>query len=110
MIATALLIVFMGFYMFYFTSQRAMVTVPFGLKHWVKAHEKWSKTMSLTLFIMAYILLWVSYGFASGTLFLFIILMALGSLIIILNPIRMLKLNHIIAFYVLMLIFDIFLY
>ncbi|WP_335966661.1 hypothetical protein [Galbibacter sp. PAP.153] len=87
MVATTILLMFMGFYALYSSSKRAVLNQSkFDL--WLQ--EKYSplKATGLLLITIALGVAILHKGFASGIFYWFIILMTLGSLIVLVSPLR----------------------
>ncbi|UUF15793.1 MULTISPECIES: hypothetical protein [Flavobacterium] len=88
MITIASLIVFLAFYTLYYTSKRAALSYDFGFEKWMKKNPKQTKITGLTLLVAAYAIWLFTQSLGSGTLMFFIQLMTIGSLIIILRPLK----------------------
>ncbi|WP_163399863.1 hypothetical protein [Flavobacterium fluviatile] len=88
MITIASLIVFLAFYTLYYTSKRAILSYDLGFEKWMQKNPKQTKITGLVLLLSAY-LFWLSTkSLGCGTLMFFIQLMAVGSLIVILAPLK----------------------
>lgn len=88
MITIASLIVFLAFYSLYYTSKRAVLSYDLGFEKWMKENPKQTKIIGLGLLISAYAMWLFTQSLGCGTLMFFIQLMTVGSLIIILNPLK----------------------
>ena len=88
MITIATLIVFLAFYTLYYTSKRAVLSYDLGFEKWMQKNPKQTKITGLTLLLLAYSLWLFTQSLCCGTLMFFIQLMAIGSLIIILMPLK----------------------
>jgi hypothetical protein len=88
MITIATLIVFLAFYTLYYTSKRAVLSYDLGFEKWMQRNPKQTKITGLTLLLLAYSLWLFTQSLCCGTLMFFIQLMAIGSLIIILMPLK----------------------
>ncbi|RKR09971.1 hypothetical protein C8C83_1634 [Flavobacterium sp. 90] len=88
MITIASLIVFLAFYTLYYTSKRAVLSYDLGFEKWMKKNPKQTKITGLALLIAAYAIWLFNQSFGCGTLMFFIQLMTIGSLIIILKPLK----------------------
>lgn len=66
MISLALLFLFMAFYVFYNTSERAVTSITFGFENWISKNKKASKLLAIVLCILASILLLLSFGFGGA--------------------------------------------
>lgn len=92
MITIASLIVFLAFYTLYYTSKRAVLSYDFGFEKWMKNNPKQTKIAGLGLLLIAYASWLYTKSLGCGTLMFLIQLMTIGSLIIILAPLK--KVNH----------------
>lgn len=88
MITTASLIVFLAFYTLYYTSKRAALSYDLGFEKWMQRNPKQTKITGLFLLGTAYAMWLFTKSLGCGTLMFFIQLMAVGSLIIILTPLK----------------------
>ncbi|UGU15550.1 hypothetical protein LS482_17945 [Sinomicrobium kalidii] len=81
-------ITFLGFYALYHTSKRALLFRSFKVEQWMQANRKRAGAGGLSLLAAALVLSVVHYGFGAGIFAFFVILMTLGSLVVILAPLR----------------------
>lgn len=88
MITIASLIVFLAFYTLYYTSKRAALSYDLGFERWMQKNPKQTKITGLILLLTAYIMWLFTQSLGCGTLIFFIQLMTIGSLIIILTPLK----------------------
>nr|WKN34853.1 hypothetical protein K4G66_20985 [Tunicatimonas sp. TK19036] len=88
MITLSFFLTFLGFYMFYNTSQRAKLIRTNGLEIWVQDHHQPAKYAGGFLFLVALILCILQFGVGSGIFSFFVMLMTVGSLIILLSPLQ----------------------
>jgi len=88
MITIASLIVFLAFYTLYYTSKRAVLTYDLGFEKWMKNNPKQTKITGLSLLLLAYAFWLFTQSLGCGTLMFFIQLMTVGSLIILLTPLK----------------------
>jgi len=88
MITIASLIVFLAFYTVYYTSKRAVLSYDLGFEKWMQKNPKQTKITGLVLLLFAYSFWIFSQSLGSGTLMFFIQLMAIGSLIVLLTPLK----------------------
>lgn len=99
MISIAIFFVFIAFYTFYSTSQRAVKYVGIGVENWIENHQAKGKIVA-TLFMAITIFLHINlFGLGSGILIFLISLMLIASIVILLTPL------HLITYKVLFLIF-----
>ncbi|WET04959.1 hypothetical protein NYQ10_05795 [Flavobacterium johnsoniae] len=88
MITIASLIVFLAFYTLYYTSKRAVLSYDLGFEKWMKNNPKPTKFIGLFLLLTAYLMWLFTQSLGCGTLMFFIQLMTIGSLIVILQPLK----------------------
>jgi hypothetical protein len=88
MITIASLIVFLAFYTLYYTSKRAVLTYDLGFEKWMKNNPRQTKITGLSLLLLAYAFWLFTQSLGCGTLMFFIQLMTVGSLIILLTPLK----------------------
>lgn len=99
MITIASLIVFLAFYTLYYTSKRATLSYDLGFEIWMKNNPKQTKITGLGLLLLAYSLWLFTKSLCCGTLMFFIQLMTIGSLIIILSPLKKINSKAIFALF-----------
>ncbi|WP_281638107.1 hypothetical protein [Flavobacterium marginilacus] len=108
MITIAICVLFLAFYTLYYTSKRASLTYTFSFEKWMRNHPASTKIIGITLLLVAYILWIATFGLGSGTLFFFIALMTIGSLIVILKPLKIIKFEILILLLSLIAILEIY--
>lgn len=108
MITIASLIVFLAFYTLYYTSKRAVLSYDFGFEKWMKRNPKQTKITGLALLVTAYIIWLFTQSFGCGTLMFFIQLMTIGSLIIILAPLKKVNSKAILAIVILIALLELY--
>ena len=101
MITIASLFVFISFYMFYYTSKRAVLSFDYGFEKWMSNNPKQTKITGLVFLLLAYSLWLSTTALCSGTLFFFIQLMTIGSLIVILTPLKVINNKAVILLFIL---------
>lgn len=107
MIIISIFLVAYAFYMLYSTSDRAELSLTTKSQRYFHSHRKPTKYIACTLLILtlaSYVYLW---GIA-GALSWLTILMAMGCLIVILFPMRLFSSNQIIAFFLVMLLIELY--
>lgn len=88
MITIASLIVFLAFYTLYYTSKRAVLSYDLGFEKWMQKNPKQTKFTGLVLLLTAYGFWLFTQSLGCGTLLFFIQLMTIGSLIVLLTPLK----------------------
>lgn len=106
MITIASLIVFLAFYTLYYTSKRATLSYDLGFEKWMKNNPKPTKITGLILLLLAYSMWLFTKSLCCGTLMFFIQLMTIGSLIIILAPLKKISRFAIVAIFILVAILE----
>lgn len=106
MITIASLIVFLAFYTLYYTSKRAALTYDLGFEKWMKNNPKQTKITGLSLLLLAYVLWLFTQSLCCGTLMFFIQLMTIGSLIVLLSPLKKISNKAIIALFVIVALLE----
>lgn len=75
--------------MFYNTSKRAVKYIGFGFENWLSDNLEYTKILATFLCICSLALHIISFGIGSGILLFFIVFMTLGSIIILLTPLKL---------------------
>lgn len=101
MITIASLFVFISFYTLYYTSKRAVLSHDFGFEKWMQRNPKQTKITGLCLLLFAYLLWLLTASLGSATLFFFIQLMTISSLVILLTPLKVINLKGVIILFAL---------
>lgn len=106
MITIASFIVFLAFYTLYYTSKKAVLSYDLGFEIWMKKNPKPTKIAGLSLLLLAYSLWLITQSLCCGTLMFFIQLMTIGSLIIILAPLKKINRFAIIALFIIVALLE----
>ncbi|RZJ52428.1 MAG: hypothetical protein EOO44_11815 [Flavobacterium sp.] len=101
MITIASLFVFISFYLFYYTSKRAVLSYDYGFEKWMNNNPKQTKITGLVFLLLAYSFWLFTNALGSGTLLFFIQLMTIGSLIIILTPLKVINSKSVLVIFIL---------
>ncbi|WP_264535879.1 hypothetical protein [Flavobacterium sp. N1736] len=108
MITIASLIVFLAFYTLYYTSKRAVLSYDLGFEKWMKNNPKQTKITGLSLLLLAYAFWLFTQSLGCGTLMFFIQLMTIGSLIVILSPLKKISNKAIIAIFIIVAVLELY--
>lgn len=108
MITTALLLMFFGFYLNYASSQRMETQSYLGLELWVQKNEKLARVIGAMLLCASLILNSTHYGLGAGTFLSVIALMVMGSLVVLLSPLRLLNHKVLVSVFALCLLIEVF--
>ncbi|WPO80323.1 hypothetical protein [Flavobacterium sp. KACC 22761] len=106
MITIASLVVFLAFYTLYYTSKRATLSYDLGFEKWMQRNPKQTKITGLFLLATAYTMWLFTKSLGCGTLMFFIQLMTVGSLIIILTPLKKINSKALLALLVFVAILE----
>lgn len=85
------IILFLGFYTLYNTSKKASLYTTFKMEKWFHRNENSGKIIGVLLLLIPFIILIPYRGLGSGILIWFILLMTIGSLTIIITPIKIIN-------------------
>lgn len=88
MVSTASLFVFFAFYALYNTSKRAYLSNNNVIEKWLQNNPKQTKIVGFGLLVCAYTLLLFEKAIGCSTLIFLIQIMTIGSLIVILTPLK----------------------
>jgi hypothetical protein len=89
MISIAIFLVFMSFYMFLNTSKIGVKHVGFGFEFWIERHQNFGRLMASIIIAAAIFMYVYLFGLGSGILIFLITQMCLGSIIVLLTPLRL---------------------
>lgn len=110
MYSTVFLLLFIAFYLLYNLSERVVLKnksrllAYFGRRIWL------TRTISLLLTLIASFLLIWRLGTGAGIFSIVLVLMACGSLIVVLSPLQYFRLRHLLVFYGCLIAFEIFVF
>lgn len=108
MITIAICVLFLAFYTLYYTSKRASLTYKFSFEKWMRNNPIATKIIGLCLLVAAYFLWIYSMGLGSGSLFFVVALMTIGSLIVILKPLKIIPLKNIVFLFIVLEILEMY--
>lgn len=91
MITLSVFLVFIGFFVLYMGSRRVELSSDWPLVRWVRRQNINTNGAGIALFLMALLLSVQIWGLGAGVLFFFVQLMTLGSLIVLLTPLKVLN-------------------
>lgn len=106
MISIASLLVFFGFYTLYNTSQKAYLSNTLTVEKWLQNNPKPSKLIGLGLLITAYLILLLEKAIGSSALIYLIQIMTIGSLVVILAPLKIINYKLILGMFFLVVFFE----
>ncbi|WP_417444691.1 DUF3325 family protein [Joostella sp.] len=105
MIALASILIFIGFYCLYSGSKKATLNTSV-IDNWFQKENENLKFVGPILLIAALVISVLEKGFASGIFLWFIILMTIGSLIVILSPLKILNYKTVLASFIFIVIIE----
>ena len=108
MISFALLNCFCGFYLYYTTSNKVQAPHPKRIGQWGKRRTETAKGLGLLLFFISCALVVIEFGLGAGVFVFFVFLMTLASLVVLLNPMRLLNYKLLAGIFVLSLLTEVF--
>lgn len=88
MLTISILLLFIGFYLWYLTSSKIHLNLDNNIIFIIQKNKLLVKTASGILISLFFILQAVLYGTATGCFFGIVLFMTIGSLVIILNPLQ----------------------
>ena len=98
-----------GFYFLYSTSSRAGLTFYLPLQKWINENKIKGKYIGLVLLIIGLASAVLYLGFGAGIFSYIILLMLVASLVVLIEPLRFLKLPILVSTIILSLLFEIYL-
>ncbi len=108
MITIAVFLLFISFYFFYNTSKKAVKYDGFKVEKWISNNTLIANTIAFSCALLSLIFNILIFGFGSGILLFFIILMTHASLIIVLTPLQLINYKSIFLFLVICVFFEFF--
>ncbi|UXP32343.1 hypothetical protein N6H18_18550 [Reichenbachiella agarivorans] len=109
MVTLNLILIWLSFYLFYLTSKKAQIARSLPIEKWMHNHAPIAKVIGTVLLFLSLSVSISLWGVGSGSLFFFIILMTLGSLVTIISPLRVLNYVSISAISILSFVLEIIL-
>tara|TARA_R110002049_G_scaffold305515_1_gene502346 strand:+ start:120466 stop:120798 length:333 start_codon:yes stop_codon:yes gene_type:complete len=110
MITVASAVTLIGFYFLYSTSKRADLLHKLQLQKWIAKKPKQAKTIGFTLLFLGLSLTIITLGWGSGTFSFLVILMTIGSLTVLISPLRFFSITSLIVILIAMLFIELYLY
>ena len=107
MIAFISLNIFLGFYVLYNTSKKATLASNLQIERWIQQNPKPSRLLGLAMLALAYGFLISLKAIGVSSLIYFIQLMTIGSLIVILAPLRIINYKFVLGLFSLAILIEI---
>lgn len=101
-------ILFLAFYALYYTSKRVPLSYTLSFEKWMQKNQKSTKISGIILLITAYFLWIYTTGLGVGTLLFAIELMTIGSLIILLKPLKFIGIKSLFFLFIIIEFFEIY--
>ncbi|MEL1241177.1 hypothetical protein [Flavobacterium flavipallidum] len=106
MIALISLNIFLGFYVLYNTSKKATLESNLQLEKWIQQNPKPSRFIGLAILALAYSFLISIKAIGVSTLIYFIQIMVIGSLIVILAPLKLINYKIVLGTFLIAFLFE----
>ena len=110
MVSVTIFIVFISFYFFYNTSKKTVKHNYNKLENWIDENIQLTIIIATILLIISLILNIYVFGFGAGSLLFFILFMTIGSLIIILTPLKLTRYKSVLLLFLISLLFELFIF
>lgn len=110
MVSITIFIVFISFYFFYNTSKKTVKHNYNKLENWIDENIQLTKIIATILLIISLILNIYVFGFGAGSLLFFILFMTIGSLIIILTPLKLIRYKSALLLFIISLLFELIIF
>ena len=107
MISLISLSIFIAFYTIYNTSKKATLTNNLEVEKWIQQNPKLSKIVSISIFIITYAIFISIKSIGAASLIYCIQIMTIGSLVIILAPLKILNYKTVLLFFALCITYEI---
>ncbi|MEL4308024.1 DUF3325 family protein [Joostella sp. CR20] len=107
MISFVILLVFFGFYAFYSTSKRAVLNNS-KIDLWLQQKYSPLKLTGLLLLIISLGITILVKGFGAGTLLWIVILMTVGSLVVLITPLRTIHFKTLFVLFIFSVLVELF--
>lgn len=108
MITLISLNIFLGFYVLYNTSRKATLETNLQPERWIQQNRKPSRLIGLSILAITYSFLISIKAVGASTLIYFIQIMVIGSLIVILAPLKIINYKLVLGAFFLTLLLEIF--
>ncbi|MBK0369399.1 hypothetical protein [Flavobacterium agrisoli] len=91
MVTIASLLVFIAFYAYYNTSKRAPLHEGTNVEQWLRSKPKQARRIALCFLVLSFTLLLSQKAIGSSSLIFMIQLMTIGSLVVVLAPLKVIN-------------------
>jgi hypothetical protein len=106
MITIGALLAFFGFFSGYNASRKAVLRGDSRLELWLRRNASKAKISGVFLLVASLILVVTEKGLGAGSLMFVVVLMTIGSLVVILSPLRLLTLRSALLIFALSFLFE----
>lgn len=100
MISLISLSIFLAFYLLYNTSKKAALSNDLRIQKWIQQNQQLSKIVSASVFIITYTTFITIKSIGAASLIYCIQIMTIGSLVVILTPLKLLNYKAILLIFV----------
>ncbi len=107
MITSNLFLLFLGSWVLYNTSKKAILNQNFHIEKWIQSHAFLSKLVGLFFLLTSLSLMTLNFGTTSGVLFWLVSLMTILGLIIIIAPLHKGNLYYFLILFIVILLLEI---
>lgn len=106
MIASSVLLIFLGCFALYNTSKKALLTSNSSIEKWMQGNQKLSKIIGLAFLVVGLVVATFNFGNTSGIFFWMFIITAILSLLIVIYPLKKINYKHLIALFLVLFIIE----
>lgn len=106
MLTIIITLFFLGFFLLSLTSKRNLKDIPLFLKYVKNGNRFGLKITGATILIIAFIVLGAYKGFGTGLFLGFIFLMTISSLVVLLNPLKLIGYKGVLLVFICLLILE----
>lgn len=100
--------IFLGFYVLYNTSKKATLSNNLQIQRWIQHNPKPSRFVGLAILAIAYSLLISIKAIGASSLIYFIQLMTIGSLVVILAPLKIINYKVVAVLFILAVLVELY--
>ncbi len=94
MVSLIVLIIFLGWFMLYCTSEKVILSKKLIPEKWIVNHKKESKRIGITKLIVALFLTVICFGVTGGILLWIFLMILMASLLVVIYPLEKINYKH----------------
>lgn len=106
MVTVISIIVFIGIYFLYNTSNKATLNKETQIVNWIQTNASLSKSIGFCTILVALGISFMRFGFVSALLYWLFLLMVVLSLIIVISPLKAVNLKYYLIIFLVLITFD----